>query len=103
MIHNGIEYKINEQGTAHVAYDRDRAGRVAGTVDYAYIVSGMHFGPPLTVWLCNVHPEYDDDGPGMWISWNHMMIDDVIIVDEIFLDAYSDALNDDVRELWRYS
>ncbi len=76
-------------------------------IDAVYECTGSHHGPPLRLVIVNVAREWDGDDDGHAIcsiaydcfAW----VDDRTVCDvDYVLDAYADAIREDVREwIWR--
>lgn len=95
--HSNKVFWEKQDGEATVEWLTDRRAK-HGCVDYRYTLSGAHLGEPIEVWMLCADLEYDEDGPHP--SWDKIVwADDGADLDDYLLDAYSDALSDDLREL----
>ena len=99
--HHGNKYAMLDDGHFGCCFIADRGGAQNGQIDWRFQLWGLHAGPTLDVWLCNVRLEYDDEGPGNSAHWGQMLwVDDgTPVEDEAILDGYSDAISPEIKEM----
>ena len=99
--HHGEKYVMLDDGHFGCCFVDDRPGRLTGQIDWHFQLWGLHAGPTLDVWLCNVRLAYDDDGPGTSATWDTIewADDHTKIEDAAMLDGYTDALVPEVKEM----
>ena len=99
--HHGNKYIMLDDGHFGCCYVADRGGAQSGQADWRFHLWGLHAGPTLDVWLCNVRLEYDDDGPSSCAQWGPMLWadDGTPVEDGAILDGYCDALFPTVKEM----
>ena len=98
--HRGEKYIMLDDGHFGCCFVADRGGAHRGQADWRFQLWGLHAGPTLDVWLCNVRMEYDDEGPGT-AHWGQMLWadDGTPVTDDAILDGYSDALFPEVKAM----
>lgn len=99
--HRADTYVMLDDGHFGCCYVEDRGGAIYGHVDWRFKLWGLHVGPTLDVWLCNVRLDYEDDGPGSVAHWDTMAWadDHTLVEDDAMLDGYNDSLAPEIKEM----
>ena len=106
MMHNGVEYVALDTGAPQVTFQGYRRHYQGGAIDWRFRLEGMHAGPPIEVWACNVGEVTAGDAEDTWtvVAYDELrwMDDNEVLDDDGLRDAYSDVIQETLGESYEH-